>query len=433
MNQTNRTMTPYNIMKEMELNLSKSIDEKRMELRQFVLNELNCRMKKWMKGANNKKIGPKSSSLNKGNMDKWKKFISHTITVAEQKKEDLSPEPYEYFRKNITKYLFPEETPKNVDNKARQFRTQPFRSWRTPKQMNPGSKDKPITDEFKKRVLFLMKNSNQNHMNFDDLSNEERTRLMKEERCFKCKKQGHRVSDCPLEDEQKESDNKLTLIQTRTMLSKLDKTEKEKLRRNLEEEGLIVSKKTIKTKPLQTETKKTTIKDLVDRMKVLMKEEKTKFAEWMKKEGELNSSEEEAETIPMQLSPSLDVDSVVANIDSHSMNVPMTIAIDERKSVKTDSLLDSGAGGVFIDQNYARRWHLNIQMLDTPAKAQNVDGTENKRGTIKSYVDLQFKIGDKDFTEHFFLTGLGNQMVILGFPWLKKHNQSFGGLANWTN
>src|SRR5277367_700611 len=178
--------------------------------------------------------------------------------------------------------------------------------------MNPESKDKPITDEFKKQVLFLMKKSNQNHMNFDDLSNEERTRLLKEGRSFKCKKQGHRISDCPIEDEQKESDNESTLIQTRTMLSQLDKTEKEKLRRNLEEEGLIVSKKTMKTKPLQTETKKTTVKDLVGRMKVLMKEEKMKFAEWIKKEGELNSSEEEA--IPMQLSPSLDVNSVVANI-----------------------------------------------------------------------------------------------------------------------
>src|SRR5277367_6351498 len=237
--------------------------------------------------------------LNEGNMDDWKKFISRTITVAEQKKEDLSPEPYEYFRKNIRKYLFPEETPKNVDNKARQFRTQPFRSWRTPKQMNPELKDKPITDEFKKQVLLLMKKSNQNHTNLDNLSNKERTRLMKEGRCFKCKKQGHRVSNCPLEDEQKESDNESTLIQTRTMLSKLDKTEKEELRKNLEEEGLIVSKKTTKTKPLQTETKKTTVKDLVGRMKVLMKEEKTKFAEWIKKEGELNSSEEEAEAIPM--------------------------------------------------------------------------------------------------------------------------------------
>src|SRR5271163_485676 len=414
-------MTPYNIMKEMEQNLSKSIDEKRIELRQFVQNEeMDEWMKKWTNGANDRKIGPNPSSINKGNMDAWKKFISRTITVAEQRKEDLSLEPYDYFKKNIRKYLFPDETSKNVDNKARRFDTQPFRSWRTPKQINPESKDKPITDEFKKRVLIMMKKSNQTHTNLDNLSNKERTRLMKEGRCFKCKKQGHRVRDCPLEDEQKESDNKSTLIQTQMMLSKLDKTEKEKLRKNLKKEGLIVSKKTVEINPPQNEIKKATIKDVVGRMKMLMKDEKAKFAEWMKKEEEPNSLEKE--TAPIPISPSLDVDSVIANIDSHSMNVPMTISIDEQKSVETDSLLDSSAGGLFIDQSYARWLHLDIQMLDTPVKARNVDGTENKRGTIKSYVDLQIKIGDKDFTERFFLTGLGNQTVILGLPWLKKHN-----------
>ena len=95
------------------------------------------------------------------------------------------------------------------------------------------------------------------------------------------------------------------------------------------------------------------------------------------------------------ISPSLDVYSVTANIESQSMNIPMSISINEKDTTETDSLLDSGAGGVFMDQNYARQLHLDIKMLDNPVKARNVDGTENKRGTIKSYVDLQFKIGDK--------------------------------------
>src|SRR5271163_1398017 len=265
-----------------------------------------------------------------------------------------------------------------------------------------------------------MKKSNQNRTNLDNLSNEERTQLMKEGRCFKCKKPGHRARDCPPEDEQEESDNKPTLIRARTMLSKLDKTEKEKLLKSLKEEGLTVLIKTTETRAPLAVTKKATIKDLVDRMKVLMKEEKIKFAKWMKKEEEPNSLEKEA--VPMQISPSLDVDSVTATIDSQSLIVPMTISLGERESVETDSLVDSGAGGVFIDQNYARRLHLDIKMLDIPMKARNVDGTENKRGIIKSYVDLQFKMGDKDFTERFFLTGLGRQTIILGFSWLRKHN-----------
>jgi hypothetical protein len=51
-----------------------------------------------------------------------------------------------------------------------------------------------------------------------------------------------------------------------------------------------------------------------------------------------------------------------------------------------------------------------------------VDGTENKKGTIKSYVDLEFRIDGRKFKERLYVTGLGKQKIILGFPWLHKHN-----------
>jgi hypothetical protein len=35
-----------------------------------------------------------------------------------------------------------------------------------------------------------------------------------------------------------------------------------------------------------------------------------------------------------------------------------------------------------------------INYLDKPVKAYNVDETENKQGTISSYVNLEFKLGD---------------------------------------
>ena len=60
--------------------------------------------------------------------------------------------------------------------------------------------------------------------------------------------------------------------------------------------------------------------------------------------------------------------------------------------------------------------------LKTPVKAYNIDGTENKKGTIKNYVDLQFSLNGKEFQERFYVTGLGKQRVILGLPWLRKHN-----------
>jgi hypothetical protein len=51
-----------------------------------------------------------------------------------------------------------------------------------------------------------------------------------------------------------------------------------------------------------------------------------------------------------------------------------------------------------------------------------VDGMQNKQGTINAYVNLEFKLGDQKFNERFYVTGLGKQRIILGFPWLHKYN-----------
>jgi hypothetical protein len=60
--------------------------------------------------------------------------------------------------------------------------------------------------------------------------------------------------------------------------------------------------------------------------------------------------------------------------------------------------------------------------LDKPVKAYNVDGTENKRGTINAYINLKFTLGKRKFKEQFYVTGLEKQRIILGFPWLHKYN-----------
>ena len=83
-------------------------------------------------------------------------------------------------------------------------------------------------------------------------------------------------------------------------------------------------------------------------------------------------------------------------------------------------MIDCGAGGAFIDQDFAKKFEQ--KKLDHPLTAKNVDGTINKKGTIEKYVDLEFKIDSRKFKERFYVTGLGNQKIICGFPWLQKHN-----------
>jgi hypothetical protein len=118
------------------------------------------------------------------------------------------------------------------------------------------------------------------------------------------------------------------------------------------------------------------------------------------------------------VSPYLDVYSVtIANISRNSISVPINIG-SSKQTVET--LIDSGAGGLFIDQNYAKNFDINY--LDELVKAYNMDGTENKRGTINAYVNLKFFLGERKFKEQFYVTGPGKQRVILGFPWLHKYN-----------
>jgi hypothetical protein len=120
----------------------------------------------------------------------------------------------------------------------------------------------------------------------------------------------------------------------------------------------------------------------------------------------------------MSVSPYLDVYSVtIANILRNSISVPINIGSDKQT---IETLIDSSAGGLFIDQNFAKNFDINY--LDKPVKAYNVDGTENKQGTINVYVNLEFSLGERKFKERFYVTGLGKQKIILGFPWLHKYN-----------
>jgi reverse transcriptase-like protein/aspartyl protease len=120
----------------------------------------------------------------------------------------------------------------------------------------------------------------------------------------------------------------------------------------------------------------------------------------------------------------LDVFSVtVATIKSNSLSIPISINCARRnETVETLGLIDSGAGGQFIDQNYVKPIGLITQTLDTPITARNVDGTENKRGKITTFIDLNLTINKKTTKTRLLVTGLGKQKIILGFPWLNEQN-----------
>ena len=90
-------------------------------------------------------------------------------------------------------------------------------------------------------------------------------------------------------------------------------------------------------------------------------------------------------------------------------------------------MLNSGAGGIFIDRNYQQELGLPTRSLKDPIIVHNVDGTRNKKGVITDYVRIRLNVNDRSRTVIAHVTGLGKQRFILGYPWLRDWNPD----VNW--
>ena len=63
------------------------------------------------------------------------------------------------------------------------------------------------------------------------------------------------------------------------------------------------------------------------------------------------------------------------------MRIPVTVD----QTVETLALIDSGAGGMFIDEQFARANNIPLTPLLTAIPVYNVDGTQNRQGAIAHY------------------------------------------------
>ena len=130
---------------------------------------------------------------------------------------------------------------------------------------------------------------------------------------------------------------------------------------------------------------------------------------------------------------------IVGSIANKSISVPIKFSdknCQHTKNVEIPALIDCGAGGKFIDQNYARKTKIVQIPLRKPLPVYNVDGTPNKKGTITHKVKLDLEIGDRVRTETLYVTGLGRQKIILGFDWLQENNPDINwqtGRIKWRN
>ena len=62
--------------------------------------------------------------------------------------------------------------------------------------------------------------------------------------------------------------------------------------------------------------------------------------------------------------------------------------IDTQEEITVEALLDSGATGLVISSEFARKQGFKLKKLERPMQVRNVDGSFNKEGLIENIVEV---------------------------------------------
>lgn len=118
----------------------------------------------------------------------------------------------------------------------------------------------------------------------------------------------------------------------------------------------------------------------------------------------------------------------VYELDSESNHVHIPVLLTGKTRQKeVVAMVDSGATNTFISRRFIRENHVATRKLKHPILLFNIDGTENKDGSITELALLQMKIRDHMEKVAFSVTDIGPEDLIIGLDWLRKHNPDI----NW--
>ncbi len=103
------------------------------------------------------------------------------------------------------------------------------------------------------------------------------------------------------------------------------------------------------------------------------------------------------------------------------------------KRAEAIALVDSGATKNFMNLTYTKWLQLPIKQINKPRKLLNINGMENKSGELRFYTDLQVQTGSNYTNLWFYLTELGEQKAILGYPWFAAAQPKIDWKRGWID
>jgi hypothetical protein len=96
--------------------------------------------------------------------------------------------------------------------------------------------------------------------------------------------------------------------------------------------------------------------------------------------------------------------------------------MSQRGKAEERMLINSGATENFLDHRMVKRLGIGTRQLPVPRRIFNVDSTENIVGRLTHCCTLCICKGKLSILQTFYITVLGADRAILGYPWLKAFN-----------
>jgi len=96
--------------------------------------------------------------------------------------------------------------------------------------------------------------------------------------------------------------------------------------------------------------------------------------------------------------------------------------VDIQEGITVETLLDSGATGLIMSSEFARKQGFKLKKLERPMNVRNVNRSLNKEGPIEHTAEVNiYYQGHRERTEIDIIEEQ-KWTVILGMLWLARHN-----------